>query len=398
MTAPEPRQGGQHRGGAPSARLRLVGQVRLVGRGGADLTPRGAKAQGILVLVGSAPNLRRTRAFLQDKLWSDRGAEQGSASLRQSLVELRRCLGEYRDCLLTDARSVALDGARIRVVMAPEAEDWGPLHEVPEFAAGLDIVDPEFEDWIRDQRSAFADWMAREARDETFPPAAARLPAGVADPGEDDPVQDAPRRDAPREDEPERTRPLARVWRRLSLAAVLLPLLVLSFLGFREATTVSTGIRGLPGAEAAVVPGPSIAVLPFESLASDPAQRDYARVVAREIVTSLAQFPYLFVVDADAGLGGRADQATGPAAPVDVGHALGVRYVLRGLVQRTEGLIRANVQLIQTDNGRTMWATRIEGDAGDAFVLQDEIARAVVVNLRPMLDPACGALAPGAAC
>ena len=37
--------------------------------------------------------------------------------------------------------------------MEPEACDWGPLGETPEFAEGLDVADPEFEDWIRDQRT-----------------------------------------------------------------------------------------------------------------------------------------------------------------------------------------------------------------------------------------------------
>ena len=54
-------------------RLCLAGPLRVVRRDGVDLTPRSAKAQGLLALLGSAPGGRRNRTWLQDRLWSDRG-------------------------------------------------------------------------------------------------------------------------------------------------------------------------------------------------------------------------------------------------------------------------------------------------------------------------------------
>src|SRR5918999_2090265 len=161
--------------------LRLVGRVRLVRHDGVEVTPKGRKAQGLLTLLGVAPDLRRPRAFLQDKLWSDRGSEQGSASLRQELLGLRRALGDCSDCLVTEGAWVGLDPTRVRVHLDPEPGDWELTGTPPEFAAGLEINDIEFEEWIRDQRAAVAERLAQQAR-----PSAPLAVAREAPPGREE--------------------------------------------------------------------------------------------------------------------------------------------------------------------------------------------------------------------
>ena len=137
--------------------LRLVGRMRLLRRDGVEITPKGRKAQGLLALIGVAPELKRHRSWLQDKLWSDRPPEQGAASLRQELAGIRRALGEASVCLSSEGGWVALDPGRVRVKLDPDPDDWELTGAPPEFVAGLDIADPEFEDWIRDQRVVFAE-------------------------------------------------------------------------------------------------------------------------------------------------------------------------------------------------------------------------------------------------
>jgi TolB-like protein len=360
--------------------LNLVGPLRLICNNGSDLTPRGAKTQGMLVLLGSAPNLRRSRAFLQDKLWSDRGPEQGSASLRQSLVELRRSLGECRDCLKTEAKWVALDPGRVRVVMVPEAGDWGPLGDAPEFAEGLDVADPEFEDWIRDQRLAFADRLSTWPGPDTSA-------AGGSGFG---PTQPAPIAEAVRAAPSGAASwpPLLRHWRGM-VAGVLLVLLLL---GLREALLsppASDEEIDTIDLRAAIGAGPSIAVLPFEFTGTDPEQLGFVEAVSREIVTDLAQSRRLFVVDVDATFGDTSPQGAGPVAALGVGRELGVRYVLRGHVQfgRDDGLVRAITHLIDTDSGRTAWAMKLDGSDERLFAMQEAIVRGVVDNLGPILMP-----------
>ena len=81
-------------------KLRLVGQFRLVDRLGVDRAPRGAKARAVLAMLVQVPEHRRSRRWLEARLWSDRGAEQASGSLRQVLVELRHAMGaeSHRVC------------------------------------------------------------------------------------------------------------------------------------------------------------------------------------------------------------------------------------------------------------------------------------------------------------
>ncbi len=144
----------------PELILRLVGPLRLSRRDGGDVTPRTIKAQGLLALLGSAPTLRRSRAWLQDKLWSDRSAENGAASLRQTVHRLRAAVGPDNDWLISEPGWLGLDPARVLVALEPEARDWEATGDPPEFCEGLDIADPEFEDWLRDNRLAFEDQVA----------------------------------------------------------------------------------------------------------------------------------------------------------------------------------------------------------------------------------------------
>lgn len=158
-------------------RISTMGAFRVLSDADEDLTPRGAKARGLLALLALTPMRRRSRAALQDKLWSDRGPEQSSASLRQALAEIRRALGpKYRDCLVADLRSVALSASQLSV----DVEDDALLRlaldgEPPVLLDDLEVNDKEFEHWLQNQRSAFEHRLAtmraapRPAADEAKP-------------------------------------------------------------------------------------------------------------------------------------------------------------------------------------------------------------------------------------
>lgn len=135
-------------------RLRLTGQVQMTDPGGACLTPRGRKARAVLALLGTAPDLRMTRARLQDMLWGLSPQAQGSASLRQTLREIRQALGPWRAALIAGDGWVGLDGMQVVIDLAPRDGLDGTRAE---FAEDLDIPEPEFESWLRDTRLALED-------------------------------------------------------------------------------------------------------------------------------------------------------------------------------------------------------------------------------------------------
>jgi tetratricopeptide (TPR) repeat protein len=58
-----------------------------------------------------------------------------------------------------------------------------------------------------------------------------------------------------------------------------------------------------------------------------------------------------------------------------------VRYVLEGSVQRDQGRVRVNAQLIDAASGSHLWADRFEEDVADLFKLQDEVVARLANSL-----------------
>ena len=120
-------------------KIDLSGSLVVVDTENIDRTPRGQKTCGVLAIPATAPRMRRPRRWVQSKLWSDRGTENANASLRQSLVELRRTFGPYADAIQSDRRDIWLDEAAVRIVMPGDSDATASGGE--EFLSGIDIKD-----------------------------------------------------------------------------------------------------------------------------------------------------------------------------------------------------------------------------------------------------------------
>jgi DNA-binding SARP family transcriptional activator len=157
--------------------IRLVGVFEVRGPDGRDCTPRGAKARAILAMLCQTPDRRRARRWLESRLWSDRGAEQASGSLRQALMEIRKALGDEADRLETDRDMVRLGGVTTDLEQDPEAATRA-LQTGREFLEGIDIIDQSFEDWLRDERARVERALGIRRPDQARQPmaATARLP------------------------------------------------------------------------------------------------------------------------------------------------------------------------------------------------------------------------------
>lgn len=144
--------------------LNVFGRFLIVDPGGKDRTPKSAKARGLIALLAMSQGFSRNRAWLQDKLWSDRDAKRGADSLRQTLVEIRRVFGPY-EVLKADREKVLLDAAHFSAIYnhPPETPDWND--ELDAFS-DLNVADSEFEDWIRNLRSALPDKVPRRRTSE----------------------------------------------------------------------------------------------------------------------------------------------------------------------------------------------------------------------------------------
>jgi tetratricopeptide (TPR) repeat protein len=125
-------------------RLRLNGPFRVYDDENRDITPKGIKERGLLALLALSPGQRRTRAWLQDKLWSERTPEQASGSCRQALSNMRKALGPLGGRVQSDRSAVWLEPA------IPLQDAFDPA--MGEVLDDIDIADPEFVDWLRELR------------------------------------------------------------------------------------------------------------------------------------------------------------------------------------------------------------------------------------------------------
>lgn len=130
--------------------------------------------------------------------------------------------------------------------------------------------------------------------------------------------------------------------------------------------------------------GPSIAVIPFSNMSSDPEQEYFADGIVEDIITALARYPSLFVVARNSSF---AYKGKSPDVRL-VGRDLGVRYVLEGSIRKSAKNVRINGQLIETDSGRHLWAEKYDGVLEDIFELQDRIVSNVVGTVGPQIGEA----------
>jgi adenylate cyclase len=129
---------------------------------------------------------------------------------------------------------------------------------------------------------------------------------------------------------------------------------------------------------------PSIAVLPFANMSGDPEQEYFADGMVEEIITALSRIRWLFVL-------ARNSSFTYKGQTIDVkqvGHELGVRYVLEGSVRKAGNRVRITGQLIDATTGAHLWADRFDGSLEDVFDLQDKVASGVAGVIEPALQAA----------
>jgi len=118
-----------------------------------------------------------------------------------------------------------------------------------------------------------------------------------------------------------------------------------------------------------VAPRLSIVVLPLTNIGGDPEQEYFVAGVTESLTTDLSRISGSFVI-------GRNTAFTYKGKAVDlkqVGNELGVRYVLEGSVQRGGNRLRVNIQLIDAESGKHLWAERFDKPLADLFDMQDEI-------------------------
>ena len=127
----------------------------------------------------------------------------------------------------------------------------------------------------------------------------------------------------------------------------------------------------------------SIAVLPFESLSVEEANRYFAGGIQDEILTNLSRIADLKVISRGSTL-----RYAGAGAEVDIGEIarqLDVAYLLAGSVQKDGDRVRINVQLIEARNESQVWVKTYDRKLDDVFAVESEVAQVIADSLQARL-------------
>ncbi|MBV2128703.1 tetratricopeptide repeat protein [Arsukibacterium indicum] len=117
----------------------------------------------------------------------------------------------------------------------------------------------------------------------------------------------------------------------------------------------------------------SIAVLPFRDQSPDSDQQYLAAGITEELATILGQVDGLQVASASAGF----SLARQNLLPVDIARRLKVDTLLSGSIHKIGNQIRLRVELINAEDGMTLWSQSFSRELSDIFAVETEIARAV---------------------
>lgn len=303
--------------------IRLLGPLTVVKADQTDVTPKGKRAKAILALLALSPAGVRSRRWVQDKLWSERGQENGAASLRQEISALRRFFKAAGvDILVCDRDTLRLD----RNLVYLDIDDPASLAQGEDLLEGLDIRDPEFEDWLRTERMRYD---APEGLDAPAPrPRPILAPNGLAPNG---------------------------------LTANGLAALVSGSMGGQAAAsaaiaTTTSLIDVLPGDARK----PYLVVRGFHPIGNGERERIFADGLTAELQTVLGSLSGAFVVhDQD----GERDPRRS--------------YELSGEV-RNQDRLRITARLKALDTGQYLWTRRFDYDGDKQFYAQEEISRKVI--------------------
>jgi TolB-like protein len=375
-------------------RLTTLGRFELMGPTG-PIKLSAKKLRALLVYLACTAPVPQPRERLMTLLWGSRFDTQARQNVRQALSRLRRVVGE--NVLQVDDEQVSLrpgalvcDAAEFDVLMHQDTP--AALQSAADLYGGAflsDVVvdEPAWLEWHRDRHDRLQEWAlaAHLKRAEAFLAVGDQAQALAA-------AEAIARIDGLREDacrlamralsasgrRADALRHYGRFAERLKQELGVGTDAMTSALA-AELRTAEAGLKPLPRPQ--VPARPSIVVLPFENLSGDAKQDYLADGIVEDLITALSRLRSAFVI-------ARNSSFTYKNRDVDVrevGHELGVRYVLQGSIRIADKRMRVAARLVEAESGSHVWADRFDSALTDVFALQDAITQQIVAALEPNL-------------
>jgi serine/threonine-protein kinase len=165
--------------------------------------------------------------------------------------------------------------------------------------------------------------------------------------------------------------------------AVLAPIVVGVGIGawvYRDSFLAKAPATAGNAAAIAPISTPTIAVLPFKNLSSEPDSQDFVDGLTYEVIRNLNE----------SGLEVRSQTSSDhfkniPRDLRSIGEQLNVNHIVEAGVFRVGNRLRINAQLVQVAGDVTLWSQQFDEKLEDVFEIQDEISRAIVNKLQVTL-------------
>jgi serine/threonine protein kinase/tetratricopeptide (TPR) repeat protein len=126
---------------------------------------------------------------------------------------------------------------------------------------------------------------------------------------------------------------------------------------------------------------PSIAVLPFVNMSTDPENEYFCDGIAEDLINALTKIDRVRVVARTTPFSFKGK--TGDVR--EIGRTLNVTSVLEGSVRKAGNRLRVSAQLVNVADGYHVWSDRYDRQMEDVFEIQDEISMAIVNALKVKL-------------
>ena len=380
-----------------SLKLLLFGGFRIQDVEDKPVELTGRKGPAIIAYLARCPGMTATRERLADLLWNDSDSEHSRNSLRQALSVLRHDLSAIgADILHSNKEMLGLRSGSIMsdvqvLETALSARSGGQLEEA------ISVYTGPFLDGFFSGSSAFEDWAAAE-REKFLTLAIGSLErlARLVDVEKGltlarrllvmEPTREASCRlemellaVSGQRDRAIRTFEACRAMLQKEFGVDVSPetkRLWQSLLVGPDPEIFSSAPRRISGD-----PGsgkkPSVGVLGFVNLTTEPRENYFAKGLVQDITTALSQRrDYVTVAELPT-----LTTETGSLDVRRIAATYNVQYLLNGSVQRVADDLRVNVQLIDSGNGHSVWAQRFDGRAQESLEFQDRIAQSVMIAL-----------------
>ena len=318
---------------------RLFGTFRLSGPGGDEISISSKRGRALLAMLCLEPDTAFDRDRLCELLWRGRFRAQARASLRQTLLGLKKQLAPIDP----DFFEVSRDTVAVRksAVHSDLAALEAALAGVPDPAASELLVEIG-------GRTLLAQFDFGEALNQWLEIRRAQVGQRLQSA-----VEKALRHWQQCGNQLEHSR-LAGAWALWNTVG--------------NSDRIDERIR--------------LAVLPFQCAGSIDVESHFAFGLVDELITTLGRIPQLLV----AGRGSSLNLKRSLSPLTEVARTLRVSHLLQGSVQRFDEEVRVRVSLIDGRTGFASWSQRYGGTTDNLFALQEDIARAVSHELGVALE------------